>query len=325
MHSLIKIKEVSNKYDITARTLRYYEDMGLLTSTRSDDYAYRMYDESAVKRLEQILILRKLNISIRDIQRIFNDSGAATVLEVLNKKAQNIDNEVALLHELKSIVLDFIKAIEQMNFTDNNDVKQLYDKAREIETQLITVDYIGKPSNINRLIQITDKLDKKNQQVVIVKMPRFKAVSTGYHAASDENKLWDLWNWIEEHEHLLPWGLTPHGLDFVLTKNGHFSMICAIHDHVTEAELTPYEQVEFKGGLYATAISHDSYSTSLTTDKNGIMAWIEGSNFLYDDEREIMGENINDDEEIYKGLNCYQFLKYVPIKLKEKNRCAHKV
>ncbi|MBU5427689.1 MerR family transcriptional regulator [Tissierella pigra] len=43
MNNLIKIKDVSSKYDITARTLRYYEDMGLLSSTRSDDYAYRMY------------------------------------------------------------------------------------------------------------------------------------------------------------------------------------------------------------------------------------------------------------------------------------------
>ena len=67
----------------------------------------------------------------------------------------------ALLHELKNIVLDFIKAIERMNFTDNDDIKQLYDKARDIETQLINVDYIGKPSNISRLVEVTDKLDKK--------------------------------------------------------------------------------------------------------------------------------------------------------------------
>jgi len=54
MNNLIKIKDVSSKYSITARTLRYYEDMGLINSTRSDDYAYRMYDENAVRRLEQI-------------------------------------------------------------------------------------------------------------------------------------------------------------------------------------------------------------------------------------------------------------------------------
>ena len=39
MPNLIKIKDVSTQYNITARTLRYYEDMGLISSTRSDDYA----------------------------------------------------------------------------------------------------------------------------------------------------------------------------------------------------------------------------------------------------------------------------------------------
>jgi len=69
MDGLIKIKDVSDRYGITARTLRYYEDMGLISSTRSGDYAFRLYDETAVRRIEQILVLRKLNVSIRDIQR----------------------------------------------------------------------------------------------------------------------------------------------------------------------------------------------------------------------------------------------------------------
>ncbi|MCI9191221.1 MAG: MerR family DNA-binding transcriptional regulator [Lachnospiraceae bacterium] len=44
MEGLIKIREISSKYDISARALRYYEDMGLISSTRSSDYAYRLYD-----------------------------------------------------------------------------------------------------------------------------------------------------------------------------------------------------------------------------------------------------------------------------------------
>lgn len=107
MNELIKIRDVSAKYNISARTLRYYEDMGLITSIRSDDYAYRLYDDASLKRLEQILILRKLNISIKDIQRIFNSSSSDVVLEVLSKKVDGIDEDIALLHELKEIVLVF--------------------------------------------------------------------------------------------------------------------------------------------------------------------------------------------------------------------------
>ena len=152
MNELIKISEVSEKYAVTTRSLRYYEDMGLISSIRKDDYAYRMYDEEAVRRLEQILILRKLNISIKDIKRIFDTSGSEVVLEVLGKKVDDIDDEVALLYELKEIVLEFIKQINQADFKKDSDVRQLYEKAKEIENQIINVD------NVNRLIEVTEKL-----------------------------------------------------------------------------------------------------------------------------------------------------------------------
>ncbi|MDR1687017.1 MAG: MerR family transcriptional regulator [Clostridiales bacterium] len=133
---LIKIREIAARYDISARTLRYYEEMGLLTSVRSDGYAYRPYDESAVKRLEQILILRKLNIGVKDIQRIFNTSGSEIVIEVLGKKVNDLDEEVSILHELKEIVMEFIRQIKQADFGRGEEVKLLYEKAKEIETHI---------------------------------------------------------------------------------------------------------------------------------------------------------------------------------------------
>jgi len=166
MSDLIKIKEVSTQFNITARTLRYYEDMGLITSTRSEEYAHRLYDEAALTRLKQILILRKLNISIKDIKHVFEASGSEAVLEVLGKKADDIDSEVALLHELKEIVLEFIQQIKRADFHNDSHVKQLYDKAKEIETQLTTADYNGNPSNgvssdAGRLLEVTEQLDDK--------------------------------------------------------------------------------------------------------------------------------------------------------------------
>ena len=155
---------------------------------------------------------------------------------------------------------------------------------------------------------------KNNPGVILVRLPRYKAVTTGYHDVSNEDKLWALWKWIEDNDHLLPSGLLKYGLDHVLTKDGKFSMICAVKADVTEADTSPYDIIEMKGGLYATAVSHESYCDSLRNTEDVIMKWLAGSKFVYDDEREIMGENINDDEEIFKGLGCYQFLKYVPIK-----------
>ncbi|MTI47285.1 MAG: MerR family transcriptional regulator [Firmicutes bacterium] len=324
MRNLIKIRDVSSKYDITARTLRYYEDMGLLSSTRSDDYAYRMYDESAVKRLEQILILRKLNISIKDIQRVFNTSGSDVVLEVLGKKVQSIDDEVALLHELKEIVLDFIQEIEQVNFSDNSDIKLLYNKAKEIGTQLISIDYIGKPSNINRLIKITEKLDKKIPDIMVVRIPGFRAVTVGEQSWGDMFKndgyMYQLW----QHVHLYK-NVIFDCFDFLLPKNDKAEWICAVKDGVTNADVSPFKLFDFKGGLYAMAVSIDEDNESIHKVEDKVRQWIENTNFELDKGRNVMfnmpylyedGKDIAY-KDIEKGLGYKQMQRYFPIKLKE--------
>jgi len=158
---LIKAGELSGRYGVSTRTLRYYEEIGLLQSRRTEDYAYRMYDDANIKRLEQILILRKLGIGIKDIQRIFSTEGSEVVLEVLAKKVDDIDEEVALLQELKEIVIAFILQIEQADFSNDSDVKLLYDKAKEIETQLANPAYGGNPSPVHRLFEVSEKLEER--------------------------------------------------------------------------------------------------------------------------------------------------------------------
>lgn len=324
MSTLIKIKDVSSKYDITARTLRYYEDMGLLSSTRSDDYAYRMYDEDAVRRLEQILILRKLNISIKDIMRVFNTSGSDVVLEVLGKKVQNIDDEVALLHELKGIVLDFIREIEQVSFSDNSDIKLLYSKAKEIETQLISIDYIGKPSNINRLIEITEKLDKKIPDIMVVSIPGFRAVTVGEQSWEDMFKPGGYMNQLWQYVHLYK-NVIFDCFDFLLTKNDKAEWICAVNDGVTNADINPFELFDFQGGLYAMAVSIDEDNESINKVEEKVRLWIESTNFEFDNSRSIMfnmpylyeeGRDIAY-KDIEKGLGYKQMQRYFPIKLKD--------
>ena len=88
-------------------------------------------------------------ISIQDIGRIFRASGSEIVLDVLGKKVGDIDEEISLLHELKEIVLDFIRQIEKADFGKDSDVKLLYEKAKEIKTQLVNVDYNGNPAAVN--------------------------------------------------------------------------------------------------------------------------------------------------------------------------------
>ncbi len=76
---LMTISEVTNTFNVSTRMLRYYDEIGLLTSTRMEDYAYRVYDESAVRRLQQILTLRKLRISLKKIRVSRADENCGSV------------------------------------------------------------------------------------------------------------------------------------------------------------------------------------------------------------------------------------------------------
>jgi len=284
MNELVKIREVSVKYDISARTLRYYEDMGLITSTRSDDYAYRLYDAAAIRRLEQILILRKLNISIKDIQRIFNTPGSSVVLEVLGKKVDAIDEEVSLLHELKEIVLGFIQQIEQMDFNSDANVKMLYEKAKEIETQLVNIDYIGKPANVSRLLEVTEKLEKR-MDIRIVDLPPCRMITSGN--GSDEktrDRFCDLWFKLDERRKD-----KFYQRDFMVhvdpPEEGYPAVWWyAIEEWVSEEDVDGFEIFQFEGGLFATAMTYDWNDDITVKAYYDLMDWIaEHDRFMYDD------------------------------------------
>lgn len=315
MTGLLKIKEVSSRYDVTARTLRYYEDMGLITSLRSDDYAYRMYDEASIKRLEQILILRRLNTSIKDIQRIFRSSGSEIVLEVLGKKVSDIDDEVALLHELKKIVLEFIMQIQESDFQKDSDVKLLYEKAKEIEQQIINVGYEGNPSRVNSLVNITEKL-KKAPEVRVVEIPRCRMVSSGYFNDLGE-VLGSFDIWFSECDKMRK-GISFSPLDFMFFEaDGRGMWLYAVEDWVTEKDTNGYGIIEFEGGLYANAVSINGDDDIGGRVYMGIKEWIDNSGFELD-EREghrtmchmIVGEKMN------HGLGYKQLDIFVPIKLR---------
>lgn len=60
---LATISKVSRRLGISTRTLRYYEQIGLIQSDKLDDYAYRVYSPETITRLNQILYFVKATIA----------------------------------------------------------------------------------------------------------------------------------------------------------------------------------------------------------------------------------------------------------------------
>lgn len=107
------ISQVSSEYKISTRMLRYYEQVGLIESKRKEDYAYRVYDETAIKRLRQVIVLRKLRIPIKQIVNILNNPNAVETVEIFQKNINELDEEIIALSTVKSILLRFIEELNE--------------------------------------------------------------------------------------------------------------------------------------------------------------------------------------------------------------------
>ncbi len=91
------ITAVSARYGISPRTLRYWEQIGLIESQRREDYAYRTYTEETLQRIGQILILRRLRLPLSEVAQVLSDPTAQTLLEVLEANIARIDAETDAL------------------------------------------------------------------------------------------------------------------------------------------------------------------------------------------------------------------------------------
>ena len=69
---LMSVHEVAALTDITARTLHYYDEIGLLKPAKVTEAGYRMYDDAALGRLQNILLFRELEFPLKEIKAILD-------------------------------------------------------------------------------------------------------------------------------------------------------------------------------------------------------------------------------------------------------------
>ncbi|MDD4495738.1 MAG: effector binding domain-containing protein [Eubacteriales bacterium] len=171
--SLTTISEVSKRLSISTRTLRYYEQIGLIESVKKEDYAYRTYDEAAVTRLQQILVLRKLRISLKQIALILKSENTAVIIDAFRQNLAEVDDEITALSTIREIISSFISRLKE---SIHQDIKlNLLDDTTLLEAvDALTVQKIPlkEEKSAADLDQASEKLNKlTDRDVRIVYLP----------------------------------------------------------------------------------------------------------------------------------------------------------
>lgn len=98
---LLKIGELAKRTGLTVRTLHHYDDIGLLTPSARSDGGYRLYDREDVAKLHRIQCLRRLDISLAEVQAILA-GGGARLPDVIEQQIAALDRQIGQAVELRT-------------------------------------------------------------------------------------------------------------------------------------------------------------------------------------------------------------------------------
>lgn len=106
---MMTVNEVSKLTGVSIRTLQYYDKIGLLHPAEYTGSGYRLYDDTALEKLQQILLFRELEFPLKDIKAIMDNPNfdRSKALEqqitLLTLKKEHLENLIDLARGIKMI------------------------------------------------------------------------------------------------------------------------------------------------------------------------------------------------------------------------------
>lgn len=275
------VSTVSREYGISTRMLRYYEQNGLIKSMRKEGYSYRVYDEANLKRLRQVIVLRKLQIPIKQICIILNNPNASEVVDVFKKNIQELDSEITALSTIKIILDKFVIEIEEIaNLNLDLDFISA-DSVLEMTRSLSLVQKNVKESiTMNHLLKAADVLNKL-ENVRVVYLPPMTVASFYFSGENSEEKAWQAMTDFVKQNNLIDAkpDLRVFKIAHQNATGNNFGDEVWVSIPDTLAVPSAFHKKRFLGGQYAAhVLDNNGFEVAL-----GLQDWInESEKYQYD-------------------------------------------
>jgi hypothetical protein len=109
------VKDVSEITGVSIRTLRYYDEIGLLKPTELTEAGYRLYDNKALEKLQEIMFFRELEIPLIDIKKIMDNPNYDKERALLAQKSL-LEQKRNRLNGIIELITDVMKGVNTMSF-----------------------------------------------------------------------------------------------------------------------------------------------------------------------------------------------------------------
>ena len=122
------VKDVSEISGVSIRTLRYYDEIGLLKPTELSDAGYRLYDNKALERLQEIMFFKELEIPLEDIKKIMDSPNYDKEQALLTQK-NLLEQKRNRLNGIIELISDVMKGVNTMSFKafSNEEIQEILD------------------------------------------------------------------------------------------------------------------------------------------------------------------------------------------------------
>ena len=126
------VKEMSAITGISIRALRYYDEIGLLKPTELTEAGYRLYDNKALEKLQEIMFFRELEIPLTDIKEIM-DNHDYDKEQALSAQKSLLEQKRNRLNGIIDLITDVMKGVNTMSFEafNNEDVQKMVNHTLE--------------------------------------------------------------------------------------------------------------------------------------------------------------------------------------------------
>lgn len=130
---MMTVNEVKKLTGVSIRTLQYYDTIGLLKPIKYTESGYRLYDGGSLERLQQILLFKELEFSLKEIKQIIDAPGfdrnkaLEQQIELLTMKKEHLENLINFARGIKML------GVNSMDFTvfDTKKIDEYSRRAKE--------------------------------------------------------------------------------------------------------------------------------------------------------------------------------------------------
>lgn len=130
------VKEISEITGISIRALRYYDEIGLLKPTALTKANYRLYDDEALEKLQQILFFRELEIPLEDIKAIMDNPHFDKEQALLTQRTL-LEHKRNRLNGIIELITDVINGVDDISFGafNDEDIDKIIDHSLKIQSE----------------------------------------------------------------------------------------------------------------------------------------------------------------------------------------------